>query len=45
MAGTAGGDPRLGSVIAGYRAKARVWRGGMSVVYRPREERLERDWH
>ena len=38
-----GNDPRLGTVIAGYRVEALRDRGGMSVVYRARDERLARD--
>src|ERR1044071_7420217 len=43
--GPAGGfrrgfDP--GSVIAGYRLEQRIGTGGMAVVYRARDERLQR---
>jgi serine/threonine protein kinase len=36
-------DPRLGTELAGYRVESLVARGGMSVVYRARDERLGRD--
>jgi serine/threonine-protein kinase len=35
-------DPRLGSVIAGYRIEERIGRGGMGVVYRAQHLNLQR---
>jgi serine/threonine protein kinase len=35
-------DPRLGSVIAGYRIEERIGRGGMGVVYRAEHLNLRR---
>jgi len=35
-------DPRVGSVIAGYRIEQRVGRGGMGVVYRAQHLNLRR---
>ena len=35
-------DPRLGSVIAGYRIEERIGRGGMGVVYRAEHINLQR---
>jgi serine/threonine-protein kinase len=35
-------DPRLGTVIAGYRIEERIGRGGMGVVYRAHHLNLQR---
>ena len=35
-------DPRLGSVIAGYRIDSRIGRGGMGVVYVAEHKTLRR---
>jgi serine/threonine protein kinase len=35
-------DPRLGSVVAGYRIDSRIGRGGMGVVYRAEHQTLRR---
>jgi serine/threonine-protein kinase len=43
MAPTASADPRLGTTVADYHVVALAGRGGMSVVYRARDERLGRD--
>jgi DNA-binding beta-propeller fold protein YncE len=43
MAPTASADPRLGTTVADYHVVALAGRGGMSVVYRAHDERLERD--
>ncbi|MGH2949154.1 MAG: serine/threonine-protein kinase, partial [Solirubrobacteraceae bacterium] len=36
------GDPRIGTVIAGYRMEERIGRGGMGVVYRAEHLNLRR---
>jgi YVTN family beta-propeller protein len=43
MAPTVSADPRLGTTVADYHVVALAGRGGMSVVYRARDERLGRD--
>ena len=35
-------DPRLGTVVAGYRIEERIGRGGMGVVYRAQHLNLQR---
>ena len=35
-------DPRLGTVIAGYRIEQRIGRGGMGVVYMAEHQTLRR---
>ena len=35
-------DPRLGTVVAGYRIEERIGRGGMGVVYRAEHQTLRR---
>jgi serine/threonine protein kinase len=35
-------DPRIGTVIGGYRIEAGIGRGGMGVVYRAEQLRLGR---
>jgi serine/threonine-protein kinase len=37
-----GGGLRAGALVAGYRIESRIGAGGMAVVYRARDERLER---
>jgi serine/threonine-protein kinase len=36
-------DPRIGTLVAGYRIEALIGRGGMGIVYRARDTRLDRD--
>jgi len=36
-------DSRIGSLVAGYRIEALIGRGGMGIVYRARDTRLDRD--